>query len=180
MALLLTAMFKLLCLLVFLHHANCKWIDLSYTFNNETLYWGNTTRFQHKLVHKGPIPGASNATLAPYFLLYDYSASEHAGTHMDAPIHFAEGKWSVDEIPPENLVGDAVVVNISSKSASDRDARLNVSDLKEWEAEHGAIPDGSILFVYTGWGKYWPNNTEYFGTSAKNAAFYTFPGTVLV
>ena len=24
---------------------------------------------------------------------------EHAGTHMDAPIHFAEGKMTVDQIP---------------------------------------------------------------------------------
>lgn len=84
------------------------------------------------------------------------------------------------EIPAENLVGDAVVVNISSKAASDRDARLTVDDLNKWEDEHGAIPDGSILFVFSGWGKYWPNNIEYFGTSTRDISLYTFPGTVLV
>ena len=182
MALLLTKIFKLLCVFEVLHHANCKWIDLSYTFNNETLHWGNTTRFQHKLVHEGPLPDPNNvsATVVPYFLLYDYGGSEHAGTHMDAPIHFAEGKWSVDEIPAENLVGDAVVVNISSKSAADRNTRLTVDDLKKWEDKHGAIPDGSILFVFSGWGKYWPSNRKYFGTSTKNVLLYRFPGTILV
>ena len=179
MASMLTKIVKLLCVLGHLLHANCKWIDLSYTFNNETLHWANTTEFQLKLVHEGPYPDA-NPTMVPYLLMYDFSGAEHAGTHMDAPIHFAEGKWAVDEIPPENLVGDAVVVNISSKSASDRDARLNVSDLKEWEAEHGAIPDGSILFAYSGWGKYWQNSTRYFGTRKEDALYYTFPGRVLV
>lgn len=29
---------------------------------------------------------------------------EHVGTHLDAPIHFAQNGWSVDEIPPERLI----------------------------------------------------------------------------
>ena len=154
---------------------NCnhlQFIDLSYKFNNETLYWGTSTRFQHKLVYEGPLL-ANNVS---YYSAYDYSGAEHGGTHMDAPIHFAEGKWSVDQIPPEKLVGEAVVVNISVKSAADRNARLTVDDLEKWESEHGAIPKGSILFVFNDWGKHWPSYEKYFGTATKIASLYRFPG----
>jgi kynurenine formamidase len=170
-----TIRLALLCLFSLLHLANCKWIDLSYTFNNETMYWGTSTRFQHKVVFEGQL--SANIT---YYSAYDYSAAEHGGTHLDAPIHFSKGKWSVDDIPPEKLVGEAIVVNISVKSATNRNAQLTVDDLKKWEDEHGTIPKGSILFVFNDWGKHWPSYEKYFGTSTKNASLYSFPGILMI
>ena len=167
--------FKILCLFGILSHASCKWIDLSYTFDNETLHWGTTNGFQHTLIFEGEL-NENNVTLVPYYTAYDYGGSEHVGTHLDAPIHFAKGAWSTDEIPAENLVGDAVIVNISAKSALDRDAQMTVDDLRKWELKYGTIPTGSILFVFTDWGKYWPSSEKYFGTSTKNTSLYTFPG----
>jgi kynurenine formamidase len=38
---------------------------------------------------------------------------EHGGTHLDAPIHFATGKWTVDELPLSSLTGNAVVIDVS-------------------------------------------------------------------
>ena len=108
----------------------CKWIDLSYAFNNETMYWGNSARFHHKLIHEGPVI-ANNVTLIPHYTAKEISTSEHGGTHMDAPIHFAKGTWSIDQIPAEKLVGDAVVVDISAKSAADRNAQLMTDDLEK-------------------------------------------------
>ena len=35
----------------------------------------------------------------------DFCASEHGGTHLDSPVHFSKGKWSVEEIPFKNLIG---------------------------------------------------------------------------
>jgi hypothetical protein len=54
------------------------------------MYWGNSTRFHHKLIHEGPVI-ANNVTLIPYYTAYEISTAEHGGTHMDAPIHFAKG-----------------------------------------------------------------------------------------
>ena len=34
----------------------------------------------------------------------DFKMSEHAGTHLDAPVHFARNRWSVDEIPSERFI----------------------------------------------------------------------------
>ena len=170
---------KLLSLLGVLYHANCEWIDLSYTYNSdETLTWGPFTRFQKKPIWNGPIK-IGNATI-PYFTISDITTSEHAGTHMDAPVHVVKGKWSVDQIPTKNLVGDAVVVDISAKSANDSNAQMTVDDLKKWEHENGPIPVGSILFVFTGWGKFWPNMKNYLGTDTNDTSLYRFPGKIVV
>ena len=154
--------------------ASSEWIDLSHVFDNTTISWGDSTRFQHTIVHKGKI---SNEI--PYYSAFDIMTAEHSGTHLDAPIHFAEGKWSVDQIPPEKLVGQAIVISISTKALNDHNAQLTVADLQNWEKTHGRIPNDSILLVLTGWGKYWPNYKEYMGTSTRNTSLYRFPGKIL-
>lgn len=148
-----------------------QWIDMSYVYDNTTISWGDATKFQHKVIVQGKV---SNEI--PYLSMFDIETAEHAGTHLDAPIHFSKGKWAVDQIPPEKFIGDAVVVNISVKASKDRNAVLTVDDLTKWEEENGAIPDDSILFVFTGWGKYWPDYEKYMGTATTNTSLYRFPG----
>lgn len=169
--------FKLLVTVNLLTFLECKPIDLSYVFDNETMYWGNNKRFNHPVVFDGPLKDG-NETIVPYLSIYEYEAAEHGGTHMDAPIHFARGKWTLDVIPIENFIGDAVVVNISIKASTNRSAQLTVQDLKDWESVYGAIPNDCIMFVFTGYGKYWLNNEKYFGTNTTNPSLYTFPGKV--
>ena len=89
---------------------NSEWIDLSYPFNNETIYWPTSVSFKHIKVFE-------NFTAdGYYFALYDISASEHGGTHLDAPRHFAQGKWTTDQIPLDRLIGPAIKIDISSKA----------------------------------------------------------------
>ena len=91
--------------------AESPWIELSYPFNNETIYWPTVESFKHIKVFE-------NLTTAGYYYAsYDISASEHGGTHLDAPRHFAEGKWTTDEIPLDRLIGPAVKIDISPKAA---------------------------------------------------------------
>ena len=35
--------------------------------------------------------------------LNDFCTSEHSGTHLDSPVHFAKDAWSVHEIPLRRL-----------------------------------------------------------------------------
>ena len=154
--------------------ANGEWVDMSYPYDNTTIIWGTLTPFQHTLVHEGKLNDV------PYFLVYDIKLTEHAGTNIDAPVHFAKGKWPVDEIPPKNLVGQAVVVNISAKASKNRSAELTVDDLQKWEEKYGRIPDGSILLVFTDWGKYWPNRKDYLGEDTNDTSLYTFPGKRII
>ena len=72
---------------------NGQWIDLTHDFSSETIYWPTAEGFELKTVFKGP-------TEKGYFYYSNnYMASEHGGTHIDAPNHFAYKRKTVDEIP---------------------------------------------------------------------------------
>ena len=70
---------------------------------------------------------------------------EHFGTHLDAPAHFAAKGWTVDQIPVERLNRPGVRIDVSAKAAKDPDYRLTVADIKAFEAQQGAIPEGAIV-----------------------------------
>jgi kynurenine formamidase len=52
-----------------------------------------------------------------YYSAYNYSAAEHGGTHIDAPVHFGEGRHSVEQIPLTQLTAPAVKIDVSEKAA---------------------------------------------------------------
>ena len=76
--------------------------------------------------------------------------NEHTGTHMDAPFHFSD-QDTADEIPVENLIGPLVIIDIRAKVEENSDAQLTPDDLAAWEAEHGAVPAGGIVAMFSGW-----------------------------
>jgi kynurenine formamidase len=82
-----------------------------------------------------------------------FEAGEHVGTHIDAPVHWITGKDGddVSQIPLTRLVGPAVVVDRVQEATADPDYLLSVDDVKEFEAEHGPLPEGSWLLYRTGW-----------------------------
>lgn len=146
-------------------------VDLTYSYDDRTIYWPTAEPFRWE-------KEAWGRTEAGYWYSAGrYAGSEHGGTHLDAPIHFAEGKQTADAIPLSKLVGPAVVIDISEASARDRDYRLSASDITAWEATHGRLPEGAILLVRTGWGKYWGDAKAYLGTDRKgDTANLHFPG----
>jgi kynurenine formamidase len=106
--------------------------------------------------------------------------AEHGGTHMDAPIHFAEGKRTSDQVPLANCIGPAAVIDVSRFCADDPDYELDVADIRTWETYHGPIPRGAIVVMRTGYGKYWPDKNRYLGTDkpmdVENLRFPGFSG----
>lgn len=137
---------------------NYRLVDLTHTFDADTVYWPNAPQgFVLERQHYG-------RTAAGFFYAANVlSTPEHGGTHLDAPIHFAEGKWTTDQVPLEKLLGPAAVIDISAPAAADPDYRLSVADIKDWEKQHGAIPKGAIVMVRTGWGKRYPDKLAYLG-----------------
>jgi kynurenine formamidase len=90
-----------------------------------------------------------------------YHIPEHYGTHVDAPNHFVAGQIPVDEILPQNLLGPMVVIDIVKAASEDPDYVLETADLTRWENIYGAIPDGALVFLNTGWGKRWDDPEAY-------------------
>lgn len=148
-------------------------VDLSYPFNEDTIYWPTATEFTLTQVAEGETEGGY------YYAANDFAAAEHGGTHLDAPVHFARGGDTVDEVPLERLVGDAVVVDVSERALADRDYLITRADLRTWEKDNGRIPRGSIVLLRTGFGQYWPDAERYLGTAERGpdaVSLLHFPG----
>jgi kynurenine formamidase len=95
----------------------------------------------------------------------EFSASEHGGTHADAPVHFAAGGRTIGQIPINEWIGPAVKVDVTVKCDKDRDYLLSVDDLKTWEKDNGRIPEGAWILMYTGIGtRFYPDKKMVLGT----------------
>lgn len=148
-------------------------IDLTHAFDETAIYWPTAKEFSleqvsHQVTDKGFFYAANNICLA-----------EHGGTHIDAPIHFYEGRNAVDEIPLERLMGQGIVIDVSAKAAQDRDYQVSVEDFEAWEKEHGRELNDVIVLLRTGFGKYWPDKEKYMGTDERGAGAVPklhFPG----
>jgi kynurenine formamidase len=80
-----------------------------------------------------------------------WRTTEHAGTHLDAPAHFAPGAAYVDQIPAERLVAPAAVVDVSDRAARDPEYTLEADELVAFEERDGAIEPGMAVLLRTGW-----------------------------
>ncbi|MFQ5744050.1 MAG: cyclase family protein [Acidobacteriota bacterium] len=146
-------------------------VDLTYPLSPDSLYWPTGSPFEHQILDWGiNDKGYWYASAA-------FSSPEHLGTHLDAPIHFAEHGWTAAEIPIDRLFAAGVLVDISARSAEDADATLQPDDLTAWEAEHGPIPAEAAVIVRTGWAAKWPDWNEYYGSpTPKDVSTLHFPG----
>jgi kynurenine formamidase len=89
----------------------------------------------------------------PAWYWNNFSAGEHVGTHFDAPVHWISGRDGPDvsQVPPQHLIGPAVVIDKSAECAADPDFLLDVSDIDEWQTKHGPLPQGGWLLFRSGW-----------------------------
>jgi len=146
-------------------------VDLTYAFDANTIYWPTAERFELRQAAWGM------NSQGLWYASNEISCSEHGGTHLDAPIHFAEGKRTVEAIPIEQLMGAACVIDIRSSCATNRDYLLAAADIEAHEEVHGRIPKGAVVLVHTGWGRHWPDASKYLGNSKPgDASNLHFPG----
>lgn len=142
-----------------------RMVDLSHSFDERTLYWPTApSGFQLIRLHFGVAPGGF------FYAANSFCAPEHGGTHLDAPIHFAEGRWTADQIPVERLIGPAVVIDVSAQASADADYRLSLADVQAWEQREGAISTGAVVLLRTGWGRRWPDRKRYLGDDTPGDA----------
>jgi kynurenine formamidase len=146
-------------------------VDLSHAYGPSTIYWPTSpTRFTLDTLAKGPTPGGY------FYSAFALCTPEHGGTHLDAPVHFAERGRTADQIPLEQLMAPAVVIDITAAAAADRDYRLTPDDVRAFERAHGAIGRGAIVLLRTGWSRHWSDAKAYLGDDTPgDASKLSFP-----
>lgn len=152
-----------------LQHARI--VDLTHPFDERTVYWPTApSSFQLTRLSYGK-------TEAGYFYAANtFCAPEHGGTHLDAPIHFAENGLTVDQIPMRQLIGPGIVIDVSRQAAAQPDYRFSAQDIRRWEATHGTVPEGAIVLLRTGWDRWWGDRKRYLGDDTPgNASRLHFP-----
>lgn len=150
-----------------------QWIDLTHELSDQAVFWPTADPFEMKTEFEGTTDAGF------YYTAYSFKTAEHGGTHIDAPIHFAEGKRHVNEIPLTQLIGDAVVLDVTAQVENDRDYLVSIEDFESWETTHGPIPAHSIVLLRTGFGDHWPDAKQYLGTDLRGeagVAELSFPG----
>ena len=142
-------------------------VDLTYSLNDHSPYWPAENYQPFKLVTIATLESDGVLSKAMSF-------PEHLGTHLDAPNHFEANRPSVDQLTPEQLFAPGVVIDIAPKAEANADYALTLEDVTAWEAEHGAVPDGAVVMIHTGWGRFWTNYDRYKNQDVRGGLH--FPG----
>jgi kynurenine formamidase len=96
------------------------------------------------------------------YAMSEYHLLNHIGTHVDAPSHQIAGGATLDEIPLESLVTDAVTLDLSAREPG----AIGWSELEPLVAD---LHEGDWLFVYSDNGRNWGADDYWTGWSYPDA-----------
>jgi kynurenine formamidase len=146
-------------------------VDLTHPYNDKTVYWPTSpSKFRLEKLAYGKTEGGY------FYSAYSLSTPEHGGTHLDAPRHFSESGRTADQIPIGQLMGAAVVIDVSAQARANRDYRLTLDDVVAFEKAHGPIPAEAIVLLRTDWSRHWPETKAYLGDDRPgDASRLSFP-----
>jgi kynurenine formamidase len=136
-------------------------VDLSHAYDAQAVFWPTAEPFRLEKVADGITPAGY------YYASNNFFTSEHGGTHLDAPVHFAQGKQSVDQVPLDRLVAPAIVIDVTDASTASADYQITSADFERWEQQNGAMPRDVIVLLRTGFSRRWPDAARYLGTAER-------------
>ena len=80
----------------------------------------------------------------------------HTGTHMDPPAHLYENGLTLDQLPPDQYIGKALVIDCSMLKAGEA---IGIQVLKPYGKK---VEQADFLLFHLGWDRYW-GMPEYYG-----------------
>jgi kynurenine formamidase len=138
--------------------AGAKYVDLTHTITPSIQVWPG---FGHPTFG----PSVDPKTRVPYRWAKDgFEATRYVlptdqlGTQLDPPAHWSPDYPAIDELPPTFAVRPLVIISIVDQVAKQPGYHLSVDDIQKWEAVHGRIPEGAVVFVRSDWSKTWPDS----------------------
>jgi kynurenine formamidase len=110
----------------------------------------------HPIAATMPVyPGTAPPSIVPTAILdkdgfveHQIKISTHIGTHVDAPAHMLPDTESLDRLPLDHFMGNAVTLNLSAIASQ----KIDVAEL---EPHHGRLKKADFVLLHTGWSKYW-------------------------
>jgi len=93
-----------------------KIIDISLDINEDTVVMPENPEFNKEELASIGEEG---------YRLYKICMSNHTGTHIDAPAHFIKGGALIDQLPLNDLIGKALVVEIRDQD------KVSLDEIKE-------------------------------------------------
>jgi arylformamidase len=114
------------------HGAPMQIFDISHALSNGLAPWPGDTPFHFELKWKM----AEGATVNVGAL----QMGVHNGTHADAPFHFEEGAETIEQLPLETYLGDAVVVDLTKQCEGNRMEQISVAALDSCSDALAAAP----------------------------------------
>lgn len=127
-----------------------KFIDLSLTYKNGMQRYHSPIHPEVKITQLGFMKKHKREVRKIEF-------GTHSGTHVDAPRHFLGGNKSVENIPIENLVGKARILDFSN--AKKRQA-ICIKDVQK-KIKNNKFPK-MIIFRFDWTDRYYGKNNFYF------------------
>ncbi|MCP4178547.1 MAG: hypothetical protein GY756_12350 [bacterium] len=93
-----------------------KIYDISISLDSDTISYPGDVKFNRSVT--------KSFSQKDSYTLSKLHMSSHSGTHVDSPLHFIKNGNSLDKIPIEDFILDAVVVEIKNKN------EINADDIK--------------------------------------------------
>jgi arylformamidase len=132
-----------------------RFYDLSYGFDEDSFHPFGLPSFRN--VQAFSSHGCRHAYV---------TFSLHTATHIDAPWHMVEHGRRLDAVDVNELVGDAVVLDLSVRYAPEKAASegISVEAIEEALSSAGLqVTKGEALILFTGWARIFKSNpTQYY------------------
>jgi kynurenine formamidase len=148
-----------------------KYVDLTHAIEPDSPVWKGFAPSEF-------LPSSVPETGQPYsyekdgFVANAYRLStDQLCTQLDPPAHWAPHFPAIDELPATYTLRPLVVIPMVRQVRSNPGYQLGVEDIVAWEKLHGAIPEGSVVFLRSDWHKRW-KEPDFAGAKA-------FPGITL-
>jgi kynurenine formamidase len=134
-------------------------IDLSHPLEPATPLWPGNPPTEFSILGTIPVGrGPTDRAVAGEDVVCNHSAfvtCNHTGTHMDAPAHFYNGVRTIEQVPLEQFIGAAALVDVRRVGPR---GEINPADIAKCEEAIKAT--GKVIF-WTGWSSRWGQD-DYF------------------